>query len=101
MGIEHRNGRAYYYRKVRRDGKVKSEYCGSGELAYMAKELQVDAAYSQMERNEKKRKQKEELQTSQQEILQLEEQLNELFTRIALASGYHKDKSRTWRKKRK
>ncbi len=101
MGIEYRNGKPYYYRKYRENGKVKAEYCGSGDMAYLMEDLQADAAYSQQVRNEKKRKQKQELQASQQELLHLEEQLNELFTLIALANGYHKDKARTWRKKRK
>ncbi len=48
-----------------------------------------------------KREAKQKEQAEQSEMLNLEKELNELFTLVAQANGYHKDKKRTWRKKRK
>ncbi len=36
MGWETRNGKQYYYRKVRVGGRVRSVYCGTGERARLA-----------------------------------------------------------------
>jgi hypothetical protein len=36
MGWERRRGRMYYYRKVRRGGRIISQYRGSGELGQLA-----------------------------------------------------------------
>jgi len=35
MALETRNGRIYFYKKYRMDGRVKSEYIASGDLAFM------------------------------------------------------------------
>ncbi len=100
MGLEYRNGRPYFYLKTRKNGKVVSEYAGSGQNAYLMQELFLDALYSAQERRNEKQEAKQKEQAEQAEMLNLEKELNELFTLVAQANGYHKDKKRTWRKKR-
>lgn len=39
MSLEHRNGRTYYYRARRENGRVVKEYVGSGFIAVAAAEL--------------------------------------------------------------
>ncbi|GAA4416734.1 hypothetical protein GCM10023187_48450 [Nibrella viscosa] len=99
MGLEIRNGRPYYYRKVRRDGKVTSEYVGSGTTAEYAALLDERDYYDREEQRQQDRQQREADRTADLELLNLERTLNELFTAVAVASGYHKVK-RQWRKKR-
>ncbi|GAA4399846.1 hypothetical protein GCM10023187_12350 [Nibrella viscosa] len=100
MGLEIRNSRPYYYRKVRRDGKSTSEYVGSGFVAeYAAVMDEADQAENQT-RRERLQRQREADRKADQELISLERTLKELFTTVALANGYHQPK-RQWRKKRK
>ncbi|GAA4470462.1 hypothetical protein GCM10023189_59100 [Nibrella saemangeumensis] len=99
MGLEIRNGRPYYYRKVRRDGKVTSEYAGSGIVAEYAALMDEADRPDKEQQRESSRQQREADRKADQELLSLEQSLNELFTAVALANGYHKVK-RQWRKKR-
>ena len=39
MATIYRNGRAYRYKSIRRDGRVTSEYGGSGEFAALMAEI--------------------------------------------------------------
>lgn len=99
MALEYRNGKAYYYRKKRYGNRVVSEYIGSGKTALLI------AWLDKLEQKEKELK-KEEFNNERllgkeadKVLKDLETKLNELFTTVALASGYHKSK-RQWRKKR-
>lgn len=99
MGLEYYGGRPYYYSKTRKGDKVHSTYEGGGELARMMADIFADA---QAGKRGVRWARKEEQAThgpQDRELLRLEMVLNELFTRVALESGYHKPK-RQWRKKR-
>lgn len=41
MAVVHRNGRSYIYRSVRRNGRVTSEYGGSGECALLIAQMET------------------------------------------------------------
>jgi hypothetical protein len=41
MAIEHRNGIGYFYRKVRNGDRVSSVYVGEGELALLARMIDL------------------------------------------------------------
>jgi hypothetical protein len=100
MAWETRGNRSYFYRKERINGKVKSEYVGSGEVAAL------------LDRCEKGRRELKELEKENQkrermrgeiiddEINALSEINQSLVEALFLINGFHRHK-RQWRKKRK
>ena len=99
MGWEQRNGRSYYYRKVREGGRVRSEYNGSGMLA------QICAADDEAKRREQAAERAADHATRQAEA-EIDRQLADAESALAaltdatlFAAGYHKHKGQ-WRKKR-
>lgn len=98
MAVEYKNGKPYFYRKVRRGDKVISEYVAAGALAYYCADIEEDKRYAK----EAKRNELRELQAQDQkvddELMRFELIMDELFTLVALASGYHKSQG-VWRKK--
>jgi hypothetical protein len=100
LGIEtRRNGNFYYYRKVRRNGRVVSEYVAGGEIgalyAQMARLGQERAALERLDR----RNQREAEQAQEREARDLARQCQELAELALLAAGYHRHNG-TWRKRR-
>lgn len=99
MGMEYRNGRPYYYRKRRKGNKVISEYIGSGELAKIIAALDEEEKYEMENKKQAQLKEKANNEELDAQLVQFEKIIDELFTSLALANGYHKPK-RQWRKKR-
>ncbi len=102
MGWEtRRNGRRYYYEKVRTpDGRVVSRYVGAGTLGALAAEINelVQARREQdraVERRERARHEESEL------VARELDKLTRLLTHGSLlASGYHTHKGQ-WRQSRR
>ncbi len=99
MGWEQRNGRSYYFRKVREGGRVRSEYMGAGLLAQLSAEEDDD------KRRERNAQRATDRATRHAEA-QIDRQLAGVESAIAamthdtlLAAGYHQHKGQ-WRKKR-
>lgn len=96
MGWEtRRNGRSYYYRKKRVDGRVVSEYVGSGPAALLA---QMQDAREAHERTAA------ETSVHEDEVLnsELQEHAELIFSEVhrrLIEHGYHKHRGQ-WRKKR-
>src|SRR5687768_12011771 len=100
MGVEYHQGRAYYYRKVRRDGRPTSEYVGGGVLALLAmeraeKEHAERSAADASWRAERARMEEQE-RAAVAYCDQVEAQAREMLT----AMGYHRPKRHRWRKRR-
>jgi hypothetical protein len=100
MATVFRNGRPYLYRSVRRNGRVTSEYRGSGEDARLI------AALESIERDEKDAKRREE-RSERKQLDDLDRALEELaqraqaLARDALtAAGYHQHDRGEWRRRR-
>ena len=100
MGWETRNGRQYYYQKVREGDKVISRYIGSGETAHLIADferlttnsLQAMAVLQKTEAEEQK----------QQEI-ELDAHcsaVEAMFRQAMTAAGYHQHNRGEWRKQR-
>lgn len=93
MGWEKRGNEFYYYRKVRKGGRVRSEYMGRGVYAQLCAKLIENG---QLER--------EALRSEQQAEKEIDRQLEtagaavSALTGAALhAAGYHRHKGQ-WRK---
>jgi hypothetical protein len=100
MGMVERGGRPYYYRSVRRGGRVTSEYRGSGQLAELAASLDV----VERERKEAERQAgRAEREADEREEAAIAEWFDriEALTRVAIeAAGYRQHKRGEWRKRR-
>jgi hypothetical protein len=101
MGLVARDGRPYYYRSVRRGGRVTSEYRGAGQIAELAASL--DAV--QRERREAERQaERAEREADERQEAAVAEWFDriEALTRIAIeAAGYHRHRRGEWRRTRR
>jgi hypothetical protein len=99
MTIVYRGGRPYAYRSVRRNGRVTSEYRGSGEFALFVEWMDaLDREDSELERVERGADH-ERLDAAERALTDYSEHV-EALTRAALfAAGFHLHK-RQWRKRR-
>jgi hypothetical protein len=99
MGWELRNGKRYYYRKIRRGRQVVSEYIGAGEFAELLFEIdgldRAEKAHFRILWN----KQKDEVKRLNKEITQLSKIINGITRASLLTSGYHPHKGQ-WRQNR-
>ncbi len=98
MGIEYRRGRPYFYRKVRRGGRVVSEYAGGGVigdcLAMLAETQRAErAGDAERSRIERTRLEDEE-RAFADEFDRVEAQARAMLE----AAGYHQPKGR-WRRR--
>ena len=99
MGLEQRNGRFYYYRKVREGGHVRSKYVGSGMLAELCAEDDKDERRDlAAERAAHRATQQAEAEIDRQ-LAETESALAAMTHATLFAAGYHRHKGQ-WRKKR-
>jgi hypothetical protein len=99
MGWEQRNGKRYYYRKIRQGRRVISEYVGAGEVAESLLELdQFDRAQKTYFRSIWK-DQKVEVTNLDKNINQLGKVFRSMTRASLLTSGYHPHKGQ-WRRTR-
>lgn len=99
MAIVFRGGRAYAYRSIRRNGRVTSEYRGSGDVVALIALLEA-------EDREERNYQRFELRDEQERSFDVEKMLNEyveqveeLTQAVLYSAGFHRPK-RVWRKRR-
>jgi hypothetical protein len=95
-----RNGRRYYYRVRRVNGRVVREYVGTGPAAEAAAAL--DSAHRQLKQlGRAERAAKDAADRELEADLSLLDDLANLFARAALeAAGYHRHARGQWRKRR-
>ncbi len=100
MGLETRKGRgAYYYRKKRIDGRVVSEYVGTGDIAILAE------AYYERDRHNReaairlRREEREKAESIDKVVAELSETIDVLLQASLHADGFHKHKGE-WRRRR-
>ncbi len=99
MGWELRNGKRYYYRKIRRGRQVVSEYVGKGEFVELLFELDgIDRVEKTLSRIAWK-KEKDEAKRLNKDISQLNKIISGMTRASLLTSGYHSHKGQ-WRKRR-
>jgi hypothetical protein len=99
MAFEERNGRLYYYRKVREDGRVRSEYVGSGEAASLwAAMTELDRADRESERAVRRADQERE-RAEEREVSDWFERIEAVADAAMFAAGFHRHKGQ-WRRRR-
>ena len=94
MGLVERNGRRYFYRSKRRDGKVKT-------VVFSGLRAEIETEADEEAREERRREADEEARQDE-----IDSELDLLFVAIEeftaerlLAAGYHRRK-REWRRRR-
>jgi len=99
MGWEKRPGGRYYYRKVRRGGRVVSEYVGTGVMAQaIAELLEEDRLERELERRQRERE-REDFAATDRMLAAREDTVRALVRGFLVAYGYHTHKGQ-WRKRR-
>ena len=97
MGWELRNGKRYYYRKIRQGRRVISEYVGAGEFAELLFEIDgLDRADKTLSRIAWK-DEKDEVKKLNKDINQFIKVINGMARASLLTFGYHPHKGQ-WRR---
>ncbi len=99
MAMEQRNGRPYYYRKMRIGGRVHSVYAGSGDLATLW-------ALMDAEKREEQSAEREAMKAEEDREREEERGVADWFDRVEaaadaamFAAGFHRHKGQ-WRRRR-
>jgi hypothetical protein len=100
MAWETRGNRSYFYRKERINGKVKSEYVGSGEVAALLERCEEGRGELKEIEKEKRKSERMKAELIDDELNALSEINQSLVDALFLINGFHQHK-RQWRKKRK
>ncbi len=99
MGWELRNGKRYYYRKIRRGQRVISEYVGASDFAGLWLELNK---FDRIEKEQSRiawKNEKDEAKRLNKDIGQLAKIINGMARASLLVAGYHTHKGQ-WRRNR-
>ena len=99
MGWEQRNGRAFYYRKVRVGGRVRSEYMGTGLLAQIFAEADNDKRRERAAMRAADRAMRTGEAQIDRQLADAESALAVMTHAILYAAGYHRHGGQ-WRKRR-
>ena len=98
MGIEYRRGRPYFYRKVRRGGRVVSEYAGGGELAECLAMLAESDRIRREGDAERSRIERKRLEDEERAFADAFDRVEARARAMLESAGYHQTKGR-WRKR--
>lgn len=99
MGWERQRGRFYYYRKVRVGGRVRSQYMGTGFLAQMFAEADIDKRRERAARRAADRATRQAEAQIDRQLADAESALAAMTHATLKAAGFHQHRGQ-WRKKR-
>jgi hypothetical protein len=99
MGIEIRRGNPYFYRKVRRGGRVVSEYVGGGLLGLAGAREDEDARAERQREVEFWRAKRERMEDEERAIAGDFDRVEARVREVLTAAGYHRLRGE-WRKRR-
>ena len=94
MGIEYRRGRPYFYRKVRRGGRVISEYVCGGILAAGVAELAGDDRAERTSSAEACRAERKRLEDEERAVADDFDRVEARARAMLESAGYHQTKGR-------
>jgi hypothetical protein len=101
MALERRGGGSYYYRKVRREGRVVSQYLGTGPWASLIAIMDGIGRVQREADRERWKAIRERMDAEEAEAIDLFDRV-EAIARSALESaGYHRHKRGEWRRRRR
>ena len=101
MALVHRHGRAYFYRSVRRGGRVTSEYQASGKAALLFEALDTAEKEERACRKEIHRIEQRRADDLEQALDDLAERGQALAHEALTAAGFHQHHGGEWRRKRR
>jgi hypothetical protein len=99
MAWEQRSDRRYYYRKVRRGGRVVSEYLGGGLIAQCAANLLSEEREEREAERQAGRERRAELEAIDRGLDEMVRQARQLAADALVAAGYHRHGGE-WRRRR-
>ena len=100
MAWEHRNnGKRYYYRARRVDGRVVKEYVGTGPIAEAAARQDAQQRAERQTQLQAERARRERYEAAQQLLSTLCDECDALVAAALTAAGYYQH-HRQWRKRR-
>lgn len=100
MGWERRGNGEYYYRKVRRGGRVVSEYVGCGDFASLIALLDEERRDERQEHRKAEQRNRENAKRDDCVLTLIDDMLRSLTTTALKETGYHRHKGQ-WRKRRR
>lgn len=99
MGWELRNGKRYYYRKIRRGRRVVSEYVGTGEFVELLFKMDAIDRINKTHKKTAWKKKKDAVKKLSKDFNQLAKVIYSMARASLLISGYHSHKGQ-WRRNR-
>jgi hypothetical protein len=100
MALVYRNGRPYSYKSVRRNGRVTSEYRGSGEAALLIGLLDAERQEERACRAELDREERRRFDDLEEALDELAERGRALAREALTAAGFYQHKRGEWRRRR-
>ncbi|QGJ68706.1 Hypothetical protein PBC10988_3670 [Planctomycetales bacterium 10988] len=96
-----RNGKSYYYRNKRVDGRPVKEYLGSGKKAKAAAQEDCERRLQRVRDREYWDQQLSSFEEADQLLQQLSEGITLVFRAVLIREGFYLHKGHEWRKRRK
>ncbi len=90
MGLETYHGKAYYYRKTREHGRVRSEYVAAGAMALFFAALDEERREEAREETEAERVELAELAVEEARIAGYLEAVDKAVSDALRTAGYHR-----------
>lgn len=100
MGLEYRNGNAYFYQKVRIGKRVTSRYVGAGEAAMRCDRIAQRDRDVASKREERARKRRERLERLDRELDRLADEAIRQSHQLLNECGFFQHHRGEWRKRR-
>lgn len=99
MGWETRGNGSYYYRKMRQDGRVVSEYIGAGMVAEALAELDADARGDAAAARRAWAKRVQAERRHDAALTEVDDMVRTMTAAVLIAEGFHTH-GRQWRRQR-
>lgn len=100
MAWERRGSNTYYYRSVRRGGRVEKEYRGGGVPGMLTAELDAEVQREREDRRAVARAERERWADLERSAREVDDLMEGLTAIELLAAGFHRHDRGAWRRRR-